>query len=160
MRPVRIVLAALAGLSSACATPATPRPFPSPVRAPAPVAPSDAVVRRALELRGTPYRHGGADPRGFDCSGFVQYVYAQQGVALPRTVGELMAASRPIAENAVAPGDLLFFRIDSSKPSHVAIAINADAFVHAPRAHGVVRVEQLGAPYWQQRFVEARRPAR
>ena len=119
--------------------------------------PTRTVVQRALDLQGIPYRAGGADPRGFDCSGLVQYVFAQEGILLPRTVVEQMAISRAI-EGDVAPGDLLFFRVDGSKPSHVGIAVGPDAFIHAPRERGVVRVERLGSRYWQERFIGARRP--
>jgi cell wall-associated NlpC family hydrolase len=85
-------------------------------------------------------------------------VYAQEGIRLPRTVAEQMASSVEIAAEAVAPGDLLFFRVDGSKPSHVGIAVATDAFIHAPRERGVVRVERLGSRYWQERLIGARRP--
>ena len=160
---------ALAGLTAGCAsTGAVPRPFPAPgprpVDAPAAVdAPPGtdrdtyALVGTALGLRGVPYRNGGADPGGFDCSGFTQYVFGRHGVGLPRSVREQFATGRKVRPPDVQEGDLLFFAIDGSDASHVAIAVGGDSFVHAPSSTGVVRVERLAAKYWADRFVGARR---
>ena len=160
---------ALAGIAAGCAsTGSVPRPFPSPgprpVEAPpgveaAPATDPDtyALVGTALELRGVPYRNGGADPDGFDCSGFTQYVFGRHGVGLPRSVHEQFEMGRKVHPNDVREGDLLFFAIDGADASHVAIAVGGDSFVHAPSSRGVVRVEQLGARYWAERFVGARR---
>jgi cell wall-associated NlpC family hydrolase len=158
---------ALAVWSGACAsTGAVPRPFPVPggarPAAPAAVSPeprsaADALVASALKLRGTPYRNGGSDPSGFDCSGFTQYVFAEHGMALPREVRQQFQAGAPVDVRALAPGDLLFFSTVAPGPSHVGIAIGGDEFVHAPSSNGVVRVEHLGAAYWSRRFIGARR---
>jgi cell wall-associated NlpC family hydrolase len=103
-----------------------------------------------------PYRNGGADPQGFDCSGFVWYVFGRHGVALPRTVGEQFRAGRP-QPGGLEPGDLVFFTTVAPGASHVGIALGGDEFVHAPSSTGQVRVERLSAPYWASRFVGARR---
>jgi cell wall-associated NlpC family hydrolase len=162
-------LAALAGLSSACAsTGATPHPFPMPASGGARGAgvssgaaivaiDGDAISGTALTLRGTPYRNGGSDPSGFDCSGFVQYVFAQHGVAVPREVRDQFQQGQPVRKPDVAPGDLLFFRTTANGPTHVAIAIGGNQFVHAPSSTGVVRVERLAATYWANRYLGARR---
>jgi cell wall-associated NlpC family hydrolase len=143
-----------------------PRPFPAPrgaARSEPPPATSAsrpggyAVAGTALDLRGAPYHEGGADPNGFDCSGFVQYVFGQHAVSLPRSVGEQARAGRAVEAGALEPGDLVFFSTVSPGPSHVGIAIGGDEFVHAPSGRGEVRVERLSAPYWAQRFVGARR---
>ena len=174
----------LSVLSAACAsTGAVPRPFPTPggpVAAPTPPAdpaPPDAALpptetRRtpnppvydgysvsstALSLRGSPYRDGGTDPSGFDCSGFVQYVFDQHGIAMPRDVRHQFEVGRRVEPNTLEPGDLVFFTTVASGASHVGIAIGGDQFVHAPSSRGVVRVERLSAPYWSDRFVGARR---
>jgi cell wall-associated NlpC family hydrolase len=110
-----------------------------------------------MSLRGAPYRNGGADPSGFDCSGFVSYVFAQQGFALPRTVSEQYDAGRGIPPDAVTPGDLVFFSTVAPGASHVGIIVSSDLFVHAPSSSGVVRVERLSSPYWSSRLVGARR---
>lgn len=151
------------------ATTAVPRPFPTPRDAGAPetrdgAVPGDefgldrhAVARTALSLTGAPYRLGGADPNGFDCSGLVQYVFAQHGVGAPRVVEQQVQLGRRIDEDEIGPGDLVFFKVDSRRPSHVGIAIGAGRFVHAPRTGSRVRVEALDAPYWRKRYAEARR---
>jgi cell wall-associated NlpC family hydrolase len=111
-----------------------------------------------LALRGAPYRNGGGDPSGFDCSGFVAYVFALQGYHLPRTVSEQFYLGRPVDPADVDAGDLVFFTTTAPGPSHVGIAISATEFVHAPSSAGVVRVEALTASYWASRFLAARRP--
>jgi cell wall-associated NlpC family hydrolase len=116
-----------------------------------------AVAGTALSLRGTPYRNGGSDPKGFDCSGFTQYVFSQYGVALPRDVREQYRAGKAIDPSQLAPGDLVFFATTDPDVSHVAIAIGGDEFVHAPSSSGVVRVEHLSGTYWSPRFVGVRR---
>lgn len=118
---------------------------------------SYALVGTALELRGTPYLNGGASLRGFDCSGFTQYVFAQYGVALPRAVRDQFRLGTPIKPRELAAGDLVFFTTIEPGASHVAIAVGGDEFVHAPSSAGVVRVERLGAAYWSGRFLGVRR---
>jgi cell wall-associated NlpC family hydrolase len=115
------------------------------------------VAGTALSLRGAPYRNGGSDPGGFDCSGFVKYVFGQNGVAVPRTVTDQYRAGRQVPGPQVEPGDLLFFSTVGPGASHVGIAIGGDEFVHAPSSTGEVRVERMSASYWATRFVGARR---
>jgi len=112
-----------------------------------------------MMLRGVPYRNGGSDPSGFDCSGFVQWVFAQHGVLLPREVREQYGAGQKVALRDVQPGDLVFFQTVSRGASHVGVVIGGDQFVHAPSSTGVVRVERFTANYWATRFVGARRIA-
>ncbi len=119
-----------------------------------------AVVDSALALQGRPYAAGGAGPDRFDCSGLVQFVFAQFAIALPRTVTQQFAATTGIDSGTAAAGDLLFFRISGGKPSHVAIALGDGRFIHAPSERGAVRVESLSTPYWRERFQGARRVER
>jgi len=165
-------------LTTACAsTGFAPRPFPSPagsaVTPPAPASapnptpssiglaetPPDtyALVGTALNLRGTPYRNGGSDLTGFDCSGFTQYVFAQHGIGLPRSVEEQFQIGKKVKPEELASGDLVFFSTVTHGASHVGIAIGGDEFIHAPSSNGVVRVEHLSSSYWSQRFIDARR---
>jgi cell wall-associated NlpC family hydrolase len=155
---IALVVALGAGTAGCASSGAVPKPFPTPNPAEA-LAPANgrAVADLALDFRGTPYRSGGADPAGFDCSGLVQYVFARQGVPMPRQVSEQFLAGRSVDRPAIAPGDLVFFRIDGAGVSHVGIAVGGGAFVHAPKANGVVRVESLDAPYWSARYAGARR---
>jgi cell wall-associated NlpC family hydrolase len=130
------------------------------VAAPRPGAPGlfdgYALVGTALSLRGTPYRNGGTDTSGFDCSGFTQFVFSRYGIALPRDVHAQYQVGRSVAPQDLSPGDLVFFAT-SRDVSHVAIVVGGDEFVHAPSSSGVVRVEHLTSTYWSQRYVGARR---
>jgi cell wall-associated NlpC family hydrolase len=174
LRAAAVAVACAAGLwQAACASSgnAVPRPFPVPggppparVSPPAGIVPPPAgapdgyaISGAALALRGAPYRNGGADPHGFDCSGFTQYVYSEFGVALPRQVRDQFGVGTKVRADQLEPGDLLFFTTDAPGASHVAIAIGGDQFVHAPSTNGVVRVERLSTPYWRRRFLGARR---
>jgi cell wall-associated NlpC family hydrolase len=173
---MRVLLIVVAALSTACAaTTARPQPFPTAGRPPesgtstagvdnATGATGTSVGRSgyevsgtALALRGTPYRNGGADPNGFDCSGFVWYVFAQHGLALPRVVEDQFQVGTKIDPADLQPGDLVFFSTVTRGASHVGIAIGGDSFVHAPSSTGVVRVERLSASYWASRFIGAKR---
>jgi cell wall-associated NlpC family hydrolase len=118
-----------------------------------------ALVGTALSLRGVPYRDGGTDPHGFDCSGFTQYVFSQYGVTLPRAVRDQFRIGKEVRPQDLEPGDIVFFSTTAPGPSHVAIAIGGDEFVHAPSSTGVVRVEHLSSTYWGPRFLAARRLA-
>ena len=176
MALVRIAVCVLvAGFAVGCATSgAVPRPFPgapgapgapSEPGAPAPGAPgaevarvdARAVVETALGFRGVPYRNGGSDPSGFDCSGLVQYAFAQHGVGLPREVREQYQFGSDVRLAGIEAGDLIFFATASNEPSHVGIAIGGDEFVHAPSTRGAVRVERFSAPYWASRIVGVKR---
>jgi peptidoglycan DL-endopeptidase CwlO len=139
--------------------PAPPQPSPDGPAVVAPPTPSSltAIVSTAMMLRGIRYRNGGSDPSGFDCSGFVQWVFAQNGIRLPREVRDQYDAGSKIDLRDVMPGDLLFFETVSRGASHVGVAIGGDQFVHAPSSNGVVRVERFTGAYWSKRFVGARR---
>ena len=169
-----LALVALFSVSGCASTGATPQPFPTgrrpdpaasrPAPDPETVVSPDAgygyaVAGTALALRGSPYRNGGADPGGFDCSGFVRYVFDQHGLAVPRSVGEQYRSGRPVATDAVQPGDLVFFNTTGSGASHVGIVIGGDEFVHAPSTNGVVRIDRIGGGYWASRFLGVRRLA-
>ena len=172
---MRVLLIVVVLASAACATTGgTPRPFPRPGSPERPAASrpnggagptGTSLVRTggyevsgtALSLRGTPYKSGGTDPGGFDCSGFVWYVFGQHGVPVPRTVGEQYGAGGSVAPTDLQAGDLVFFATAGSGASHVGIVVGGDSFVHAPSSSGVVRVERLGATYWSSRFLGARR---
>ena len=144
---------------------ATPRPFPGANLAPAdlPVTAaggrpaSDAITSTALEYVGVPYRWGGTTPRGFDCSGFTYWVFSRHGLELPRVAADQYRVGAPVDRKAVGPGDLLFFETISEGPSHVALALDGDQFVHAPSRRGKVRVERLSSHYWASRYLGARR---
>ena len=143
---------------STTAAEATPLPEAPAIALAAPSTPwVSPLLTAALGLRGTPYRFGGNDPTGFDCSGFVRYVFAQFGYQLPREVQAQFKTGRPIAREEIQPGDLVFFETVSKGASHVGIALGNDEFVHAPSSRGVVRTERYTIEYWARRWIGARR---
>jgi cell wall-associated NlpC family hydrolase len=118
------------------------------------------VIEYALSLQGIPY-HYGKDSReqGYDCSGFVKYVYGQYGVILPRTALEMARSLPQIPKNDLHSGDLVFFNTNGIPFSHVGIYVSDDNFVHAPSLRtGKVLVSSLNNPYWRRKFIGARRP--
>ncbi len=105
---------------------------------------------------GTPYRYGGVDSRGIDCSGLSQNVMGELGVSLPRTVREQSRLGRSIPLKELRPGDLVFFRLEPGRTNHVGIALDANRFVHASMSRGVV-VDRIMDRYFARRIVEVRR---
>lgn len=171
----RTLVVVLAVMMAACAAKGgsqpRPRPFPGAALPPVatepaarhePAEPSEpsepaSLVRTALDFLGVPYRNGGTDPSGFDCSGLVQYVFARHGLSVPREVREQYQVGREIDLKDAQPGDLIFFETVSRGASHVGMIVGEGRFVHAPSSRGVVRVEAYIANYWSTRIVGARR---
>ena len=115
------------------------------------------VVMTAMGLMGSPYRYGGNDPSGFDCSGLVNYVFrTAAGARLPRSSGHQAAASRRISRRELREGDLVFFNTLGRPNSHVGIYIGDGRFVNAPSSGGRVRIDTLDNPYFAKRFDSAR----
>lgn len=130
------------------------------VRAQAPADGAAGLVLRALALLETPYRYGGRTPAGFDCSGFVGFVFSEAaGVALPRRSEDIGRTGERLDLRDLAAGDLVFFNTLGRRFSHVGIFIGDDRFVHAPTRGGKVRVERLSDAYWTARYNGARRVA-
>lgn len=117
------------------------------------------AVDQALSLLGIPYRRGGTQPdAGFDCSGFVSHVFQEGlGLVLPRSSKELSKTGDSVERTELKPGDLVFFNTMRRAFSHVGIYLGNGQFIHAPRAGGRVRVEDMSASYWQKRYNGARR---
>jgi cell wall-associated NlpC family hydrolase len=116
------------------------------------------IVVQALGLVDAPYRYGGRAPTGFDCSGFVGYVFSQSaGLALPRRAEEIRRLGDVLDKGDLAAGDLVFFNTLGRRYSHVGIYVGEGQFVHAPARRGRVRVDRLGDPYWTARYNGARR---
>ena len=171
LRGILMIAILTLGAGACAARPGVPRPFPGAPLPPGatPEAPSQpesvltpppdasALVAMALGYRGVPYRNGGSDPSGFDCSGFVQYVFKQAGTMLPREVRDQFVLGEVVDRDDVQAGDLIFFETVARGASHVGLAIGGDEFVHAPSSRGVVRVERFTSTYWSRRYVGARR---
>lgn len=120
------------------------------------VSPGERAAAVALDQVGTRYRYGGDSPQGFDCSGLVHYAYAQAGLNVPRTTGQLWAAAARVDRRDLRRGDLLFFRIDG-KMSHVGLYLGERRFVHAPQSGRTVSVESLDAPFYRKALLRAGR---
>jgi hypothetical protein len=114
---------------------------------PAPTASSSAVIPTAEHYLGTPYKWGGSTPSGFDCSGYVQYVFAKHGVNLPRTSRAQAYAGTRVAldERSLRSGDLIMFADYGEPISHVAIYAGNDRIIHSTRSGGGVRYDDLGS---------------
>lgn len=114
------------------------------------------LTRSALRFLGTPYVFGGSSAGGFDCSGYVQHVFASMGIHLPRTAdAQFYAGSR--VRGGVAKGDLVFFQTYEPGPSHVGIYLGNGSFVHSS-SHGVM-VSRMHDSYWASRYIGAKRVA-
>ena len=132
-------------------------------RSPAPTAAAARVLETAGQYVGTPYTWGGNTPEsGFDCSGFTKYVFARQGIRLPRTSREQARVGEGIALDAAAllPGDLLLFAEPNEAISHVAIYVGNGRIIHSSSALGGVNYLDLGGDYgawYVQNMVAVRR---
>jgi cell wall-associated NlpC family hydrolase len=117
------------------------------------------LVMQAMGLLGVPYRSGGtSEEKGFDCSGFVRYMYEKSvGLVLPRRAEEQAKVTEEISRSELKPGDLVFFNTLKRTFSHVGIYVGDGKFIHAPRPGKAVRVDDMREAYWQQRFNGARR---
>ena len=117
------------------------------------------LVMQAMGLLGVPYKSGGtSEEKGFDCSGFVRYMYEKSvGLVLPRRAEEQAKVTEEISRSELKPGDLVFFNTLKRTFSHVGIYVGEGKFIHAPRPGKAVRVDDMREAYWQQRFNGARR---
>ncbi|WP_231362281.1 MULTISPECIES: C40 family peptidase [unclassified Thioalkalivibrio] len=108
------------------------------------------VVLAALGHLDTPYRYGGTDANGLDCSALVQRAYREAGQDVPRTTGE-QASAAVKRDGDPSPGDVVFFAINGNQIDHVGVYVGEGRFVHAPSSRGQVRIEELDNPYWAPR---------
>jgi cell wall-associated NlpC family hydrolase len=122
---------------------------------------ADSILERGMSLIGTRYRMGGTSEAGFDCSGFIGYLFREEaGMNLPRSTREMINVNAPlVARNNLKPGDLLFFSTNGrGRVSHAGIYLGDDQFIHSSsRRSGGVRIDNLGDRYWSKTFIEAKR---
>lgn len=117
---------------------------------------SAAILATAVQYIGTPYLWGGSSPAGFDCSGYVQYVFARHGISLPRVSKDQYHSGTWVSRSNLQPGDLVFFNTSGSGVSHLGIYMGENEFIHASSSKGVM-ISSLSNSYWSTRYVGARR---
>ena len=115
-----------------------------------------AILAEADKYRGVPYVFGGTTPSGFDCSGYVKYVFAKQGIALPRLADEQYNVGVEVSRANLKAGDLVFFETYEPGPSHSGIYIGNGKFISATSSRGVA-VADLDTGYWGERYIGAKR---
>jgi cell wall-associated NlpC family hydrolase len=125
----------------------------TPAAAIAPPAQYGGVVGIAMQYLGTPYQWGGASPGGFDCSGFIMYVFSQIGVSLPHNAAAQYGYGTPVSSDQLAPGDLVFF----DGLGHAGIYIGGGQFIHSPHTGDVVKISSMADSWYASTYVGARR---
>jgi cell wall-associated NlpC family hydrolase len=135
------------------AAPAAPQATPKAI----PLGKADGLISTAKDQLGVRYSWGGTSRSGFDCSGFVQYVFAKHGVKLPRTALSQSGVGQKVARADLQAGDLVFFITRGSRVSHVGIYVDSGKFIHASSGGGRVRIDALSTSYYAKRYAGARR---
>ena len=146
-------LAPLLGVAIVLAACATVPERPSVSERPADPDHGQRVVAIAKKYVGAPYRWGGSSPSGFDCSGFVRYVYGQAGVELPHNAAQQYRLGAPVARDQLEPGDLVFF--DGLR--HNGIYVGGGRFIHSRQTGKRVAVAGLDEAWYATHFAGARR---
>ncbi|WP_298587780.1 NlpC/P60 family protein [uncultured Selenomonas sp.] len=110
-----------------------------------------AVIATAKKYIGTPYKFGGTTPKAFDCSGYLQYVFQENGMMLPRTADEQFKLGRNAKTAELEAGDLVFFETYEKGASHCGIYLGGGKFIHASTSKGV-RIDELSGDYWNTHY--------
>ena len=113
------------------------------------------ITMTARRYLGVKYRYGGTNPFGFDCSGFVMYVYMKNGIRIPRGAEGQFSRGKRISLRRAEPGDLVFFRTGRRRISHVGIYLGNYRFIHSPRTGRRVSITSIKNSYWRKRFLGA-----
>lgn len=120
------------------------------------------VVSYSKTYLGTPYKYGGMEPSGIDCSGLLHLSFLRYGIELPRTTEELAKTGHQLNLKQVDVGDLVFFRTskNSRKINHVGLVVNKTNktidFIHSSSSQGVM-ISSINNPYWRKNYVKSRR---
>jgi hypothetical protein len=130
-----------------------PPPSPDVIAAALPTSDEDRIIQLATRHVGSPYAWGGSSPKGFDCSGFVMYVYAGLGVLLPHNAAQQYTYGTPVRRHELRPGDLVFF----DRLRHNGIYIGDGQFVHASQRGSGVKISHVDDDWFRERWLGARR---
>ena len=117
---------------------------------------SRRIISDSMQYLGVPYVFGGTTPSGFDCSGYVRYVFANAGVYLPRMADEQFEVGVPVSTDELVAGDLVFFSTYTYGASHVGIYLGDGNFINASSSRGVA-IDSLYSSYWGSCYIGARR---
>lgn len=117
------------------------------------------LISNALQFQGTLYKRGGQSPdTGFDCSGYVRFVFKESyGQNLPRSAAEMAKLGEPVDLHSLQAGDLVFFNTRKRPNSHIGIYLGNQEFIHAPTKGASVRINRLDERYWSNSYEIARR---
>jgi cell wall-associated NlpC family hydrolase len=119
----------------------------------------ERIIKTAKRYLGVRYRYGGTSPFGFDCSGFVMFVFKKNGITLPREARGQYYKGKKISISKAKPGDLVFFRVRSRRRrrriSHVGIYIGNHRFIHSPSRGKRVSITSMNNRYWKRRYIGA-----
>lgn len=114
------------------------------------------IEATAKDYMGVPYVWGGTSPSGFDCSGYIQYVFKQNGISMPRTAAEQYNVGTSVSKGNLQKGDLVYFTTYKAGPSHVGIYLGNGQFINASSSKGV-SIASLSSSYWANRYIGAKR---
>lgn len=116
----------------------------------------DALIKTAKSYMGVKYVYGGADPKGFDCSGYIMYIFKKHGASVPRTADDQYDVGRKVADGkSLVKGDLVFFSEDRREITHVGLYLGNGSFIHASSSKGI-RIDSLSNDYWKPRYAGAK----
>ena len=116
-----------------------------------------AIISTAKSFLGVPYVWGGQSPSGFDCSGYINYVFGKHGITLPRTAAEQFNVGTSVSKSNLIPGDLVYFTTYKEGPSHVGIYLGNGEFIHASSGKEEVTISNLSSNYYTSRYIGAKR---
>jgi cell wall-associated NlpC family hydrolase len=120
---------------------------------------SNDIQNVSQKYKGIRYKYGGTTTAGFDCSGYVQFVYKQLGVKLDRSTSAMYSKGTSVSKANLQVGDLVFFKTTAAKVGHVGIYIGNNKFIHSSTSKGVVVTDINDKYYWGKRYVGAKRVA-
>lgn len=139
-----------------------PTPVPTPTPAPEPtvdpgIRKAQSIIEEAKKYQGLHYVWGGTSPSGFDCSGFVYYLYGKNDISLPRVSFSQFKTGTGISRDQLEPGDLVFFNTDGTGASHVGIYIGDGSFIHSSSGAKKVTISTLSDGFYNSHYLGARR---